>query len=280
MLLSVVSGVARAVPLDAGYRVADACSAVHRWAAPGRRAAVAENLRILGAENPDDAVRSVFRNFGRTVFEFLRGPHVPELDVRILGWEHVETARAAGRGVIVTLPHAGNWEAGGAAVARQGVPVHAVAGIQLTRAWTPALRDRQARDGIRILPPTLATWRSLPRLLGQNELVALLVDGDVFRGGLPLHACGHRVQFPTGPAKLALRTGARIVPCRVVREADGRILVTLSAPFAVAEGPDAIARTSQAIMDETLRGLQADPGQWLLFRRFFAPEETGSEVAA
>ena len=196
------------------------------------------------------------------------------------GWEHVESARADGRGAILTLPHTGNWELGGAAVARQGVPLHAVAGIQLNRAWTPALRERQERDGIRILPPSLSSWRSLPALLARNELVALLVDGDVFRGGLSLRACGRSVRFPSGPAKLALRTGARIVPCHVTRETDGRHCVAFSAALPVPEGPDAVRRLSEAVMAEAVAGIRSDPGQWLLFRPFFAPADEATEEAA
>ncbi|MBZ0268739.1 lysophospholipid acyltransferase family protein [bacterium] len=271
MLLAAVTGMARAVPLQTGYRFADACSEIHRWASPSRRRAVEANLRALGVGNPSAHTPAVYRNFGRSLFEFLRGPHLPEIPVRFDGWEHLQAALAKGRGAVVAAPHTGNWGQAAAEVTRLGHPVAAVAGIQLSRSWTPALRERQQAGGIHILPPTVASWRAMPRLLLEGQYVlALLVDGDVFRGGLECEVDGRGVRFPMGPAKLAIRTGAPLLTGWVLRDPDGGTRVGFGPEIEVDPGrPDEVARVTRVVLGEVLAHLRRHPDQWLLFRRFF-----------
>jgi phosphatidylinositol dimannoside acyltransferase len=271
VLLAAVTGMARAVPLETGYRFADACSGIHRWASPSRRRAVEDNLRALGVDDPSAHTRAVYRNFGRSLFEFLRGPYLPEIPVRFEGFGHLRTALAKGRGAIVAAPHTGNWGQAAAEVTRLGHPVAAVAGIQLSRAWTPALRKRQRDGGIFILPPTIASWRAMPRLLLEEQhVLALLVDGDVFSGGLACDVDGRPVRFPTGPAKLAIRTGAPLLTGWVLRDPDGGACVGFGPEIEVdAQRPGETARVTRELLDAQLAHLRRHPEQWLLFRRFF-----------
>lgn len=272
MLLAAVTGMARAVPLSLGYRFADACSAVHRWVAPGRRRAVDRNLRVLGAPDLDRAVRGVFRNFGRTTFEYLRGPHVPEIDVEFEGLDHLDAALARGRGVIFAVAHTGNWGHAGSILSRR-VLISAVANIQLHRRWTPELRRRQEQVGIRILPPGVTSWRELPRILARNEAVALLVDGDVFQGGARLEVDGYRVRFPTGPAKLALRTGAALLPAWAIRRENGSIRLRFEPEVSTDGSPGSVQTATRKLLESLMEHLRSHPDQWVLFRPFFEPAD-------
>jgi len=281
VLLDGLTRLARTVPLPAGYRLADAASEIHLRASASRRRAVRDNLAALGVSDPA-AVRRVYRHFGRTLLEFLRGPYVPELPTRFEGWERLVAARARGRGVLAVMPHTGNWAQAGAVAARRGIPVAAVAAVQLRESWTPALRERQERDGVRILPPGVASWRAIPRLLAENRLVALLADGDVFRGALSCPTPEGTVLFPTGPARLALRTGAALLPAWSLREDDGTIRVAFGEEIAVdPSDPAAVERVTLEILARLLATLRAHPDQWLLFRRFFdaAPARAGTARA-
>lgn len=275
LLLAAVTGVCRTIPLATGYRLADLASALHRRAAPQRRRAVESNLRhLLGANPADGLVPAVFRSYGRFLFEWLRGPE--GLPCTFEGWERLEAARARGRGVVLVVPHTGNFEVAGAAATRAGFRIHAVAGIQLNARWTPELRRRQAAAGLPILPWSFATWRRLPDLLAANEVVALLADGDRFAGGLPVASFGATARFPLGPAKLCARTGAALLPAYAVRRADGthaaRFLpaipvTTLGVRAATVRAADALAEV-----------LREHPDQWMIFRRFH--EDAAASVAA
>jgi KDO2-lipid IV(A) lauroyltransferase len=280
LLLEAVTALARAFPLEVGYRVSDALSAAHRALSPARRSAVRENLDLLcGGSAPPEAERDVFRNFGRFVFEFLRGPEVPELDVHFEGWPLLERARALGRGVILVTVHTGNWELVGARMARRGVPVHAVADTQLNASWATRLRERQRESGIRVLAPGFATWRALPRLLADNESLVLLVDGSVYRSAKRVRFGGGFADWPTGPARLAARTHAALVPAFEHRDADGSFHCRFLEPIVVADdSPAAIRSATDRMADAFAARLSARPGQWMIFRRFY--ESTPSRFTA
>jgi KDO2-lipid IV(A) lauroyltransferase len=265
LLLAAVTRICRTIPLSAGYRLADVASSAHRRIARRRRRAVEENLRVLLGEPAPRLVPEVFRNHGRFVFELLRGPE--RLACRFEGFERLLAARSRGRGVVLAVPHTGNFEVAGSRASGAGFPIHAVAGIQLLARWTEELRRRQEASGLPILPPGLASWRRLPRLLEENGVVALLVDGDVFRGGLPVDAFGAPVAFPLGPAKLCARTGAALLPAYALRDRSGahsaRFLEEIPvAGVGVAEATRTLARRLAAVLRE-------HPDQWMIFRPFF-----------
>jgi KDO2-lipid IV(A) lauroyltransferase len=183
----------------------------------------------------------------------------------------MEAARAKGAGVVLAVLHTGNWELTGARMARLGIPVHAVAGVQLNRAWTRELRRRQERAGIHILPPSIASWRSLPRILRANGVVALLVDGDVFHRGIAVRLGGGQATLPGGPARLAARTGAALVPLVCFRGPDDRLGARFLPEVAVPGDSAAAVRDATQSLAEVLgRELPRLAGQWLVFRPFFA----------
>ena len=273
LLLAAVTGVCRTLPLATGYRLADLASRIHLGCCPARRRAVEENLRLLLGGPALRHVPAVFRNYGRFVFEWLRGPEGVACHFR--GWERLEAARARGRGVILAVPHTGNFEIAGSSAARDaGLPIHAVAGIQLRERWTNELRRRQAEVGLPILPPGFASWRRLPGLLAANEVVALLVDGDLFRGGLVVDAFGAKTAFPRGPAKLCERTGAALLPAYALRRPDGAHEARFLEEIPVASlGVDGATTRLAETLAEVLR---EHPEQWMIFRPF----HTGAEAAA
>ncbi|HMB70907.1 MAG TPA: lysophospholipid acyltransferase family protein [bacterium] len=285
MLLSAVTAVAKAVPLDTGYRIAELLSEGHRLLSPDRRRAVRSNLQVLlrNGADPDRTTGEVFRNYGRFLFEFLRGPDVDEVPHRFERWDVLEKALARRRGVILAVLHTGNWEITGARLAKAGVPVHAVAGVQLRARWTRELGRRQARAGIRILPPGVASWRDLPRILARNEALALLIDGDVHRRAHALELCGRPVRLPTGPARLAARTGAVLLPMFCRRDPDGGLSARfLDEVTVVDHSPAAIAAATEEMGRRLEKVLHDLASQWLIFRRFFGdpPPQNGSPERA
>jgi len=271
LLLAAVTGMARVVPLEVGYRVADLLSDAHRMLSPRRRAAVEGNLRaIVGRRDVAGLASEVFRNYGRFLFEFLRGPEVPELGFEIEGREIFDRARARGRGVVLAIVHTGNWNLAGARLAAAGgTRLHAVAGTQLLKAWTRELRSRQERIGVSIVPADAAGFRAMPKALARNEVVVLLVDGNVFRRGVQVPFCGHRVEMPVGPARLAARTGAALLPGFCVRSPEG-LRGTFLPEVAVTGGsPYSVRRATEELADRLGERLAAHPEQWMMFRRFF-----------
>jgi KDO2-lipid IV(A) lauroyltransferase len=134
----------------------------------------------------------------------------------IEGREHLDIALALGRGVIVVTPHLGPYELGGALLASLGYAVHAVV-ERLDAATLDALASYRAATGMGLVTRD-AGARSLVRLLREGQVVLLVADRVVGGGEgvvVPFGNGGRAV--PTGPAALALATGAPVLVGAIVR---------------------------------------------------------------
>jgi Kdo2-lipid IVA lauroyltransferase/acyltransferase len=189
---------------------------------------------------------------------------VLDLFARVDGWEHVEAARAAGRGVLVVTGHLGNWEIGGSYVAARGIPIDGVARRMSNPLFDRFLTRTRERLGMRVVADAEAV-RHTPRALRENRAVALVSD----QGALGLAATyvpffGRPAKTPRGPAVFALRLGVPVVFGVAIRRPDGRFHLTLE-PVPVQEtggrerDVDAIVATYTAMLEAWVR---RHPGQY------------------
>ncbi len=147
--------------------------------------------------------------------------------VTVEGYEHVEAALDAGRGAILALPHLGGWEWAGRWLASRGVEVVSV----VERLEPPELLDwfgdLRASLGITVHPAGPEVVAELRAVLDRNGVVCLLSDRDVTGGGYEVEFCGERTRLPAGPAVLALRSGARVLPTAASPERKGSRRVSI-----------------------------------------------------
>ena len=270
-------------PLRVGYLLADLLAGLHWHGFPSRRHAVMANLAvILPRSARRDRARvghSIVRAYNRMLFEFFRLPHLSReelLDsVEVEGREHLEQAVARGRGVIITCSHVGNWELAAVVVAHWGYTLHAVAGVQLSRWLTPAVREAKSELAIHTVSPEDG-FRKLLRALERNELVALMVDGDIYSHGVQVELFGRESRFPAGPVVLAQRTGALIVPGYCQRVSPGRFRIHIEPTIDPAAFPTTAALV-QAVAAVTERHIRGNIDQWCIFRPLW---EGAPQVAA
>ena len=128
-----------------------------------------------------------------------------------------------------------------------------------------------------ILPPGVASWRRLPRLLADGGIVGLLVDGDLFQGGLVVNAFGAPAPFPLGPAKLCARTGAALLPAYALRMPDGTHVAHFLPEIPVAEL--GVAAATEPLARVRAGVLRAHPEQGMIVRPFFPPAAVGAPRA-
>lgn len=260
------------LPLRVGYFLADILTEAHFRLFPSRRHAALANLAvILPRATRRERVRmarSMMRSYNRMMFEFFRLPHLTRHEllhaIEVEGREHLEQAVARGRGVVITCTHIGNWELAAVVLAHWGYTLHAVAGVQISRWLAGAVRDTKTELAIHTVSPEDG-FRKLLRALEHNDLVALMVDGDVFRHGTRVDFFGRELPFPTGPGVLSQRTGALIISGYCERTAPGRFRIVMEPPLDPATFPDtasliaAVARTSE-------RHIREHVDQWCIFR--------------
>ena len=120
-------------------------------------------------------------------------------------------AIAAKTGVIVALPHAGNWDHAGAYFCAKGVPLVTVAErLKPEKLFLKFLSYRESM-GMEVLPLDGRVLETLVDRLRAGALVALVADRDVSRSGIDVEFFGAPARMPAGPALLAIRTQAPLI---------------------------------------------------------------------
>uniref|UniRef100_A0A832MLU5 Lysophospholipid acyltransferase family protein n=1 Tax=Eiseniibacteriota bacterium TaxID=2212470 RepID=A0A832MLU5_UNCEI len=267
-----LTGLIAGMPLWLGYFLADALSEVHYRLFPARRHAAMANLTAVlpGASRRERArvVRRMMASYNRMLFEFFRLPHMGREEllrsVEVVGREHLERAVARGRGVIITCCHIGNWELAAVVLAHWGYTLYAVAGVQLSRWLTPAVRETKTELAIHTVSPEDG-FRKLWRALEHNDLVALMVDGDVYSHGVTVDFFGRETRFPSGPGVLAQRTGALVLCGYCERVRPGRWRIVMEPALDPAAFPTTAALNA-AVAATTERHIRAHVDQWCIFR--------------
>jgi lauroyl/myristoyl acyltransferase len=220
---------------------------------PGRHRAWRENVASLGPDTGRPHSLGPHRAHLLTLYECFALLSGREFSIRLEGQHHLESARAAGGGVLLVTAHVGNWVVAGSGLARLGsTPVHSVAGVQVLRCWTAEIRSALRAHGIRIHDSRKrgSSFRLL-RILRRGGVVALHLDGD-------RHAvAGVAVR---GAGILARRAGVMILPATCTREGIGRHVLAFQTP----RSPEGF--TPQAA-DDLLRALaRPHAEQWTIFR--------------
>ncbi len=189
-----------------------------------------------------------------------------------MSWEgvgHVEQGLVTGKGVIMALPHLGGWDFGGAWFASAGYPATVVV-EQLEPPelfeWFAAMR----RDlGLTVVPHGPKAGTAVLGALKRNELVGLVCDRDLERTGVEVEFFGERTTLPAGPATLALRTGAVLLPTAVYFQGSGHHGI-VRPPIAVERSGDGlradVARITQVLAGELEALIRRAPEQWHLLQ--------------
>ena len=211
--------------------------------------------------------RSVFRELGRNVVDAARlpGVTVENVDdlVTIEGLEHLESAYEQGRGVVAVSAHMGNFELMGSFLALKGFTVTVVAAPLFDPRLDELLQRNRARCGLNVVNRNRAAPAVL-RALKKGHVVGLLVDQDTRGAGITVPFFGKPARTPTGPAILADRAGAPIVPMAIHRQADDTHLVTIRPPIPPAgRSTEAVAVTTSAFTAEFEGFIRKAPAQWV-----------------
>lgn len=182
---------------------------------------LARVLSVPPSEVPDDLMRASMRSYARYWREAFRLPSMDldetsrSLDGLIEGHEHLEKAMAAGRGAILALPHSGNWDMAGLWCARQWGGISTVAERLKPESLYQRFVDYRETLGFEIFPLSggeQPPFVELSTRLRENKVVCLLGERDLARKGVPVTFFGEPTRMPAGPAKLAIETGATLLP--------------------------------------------------------------------
>jgi KDO2-lipid IV(A) lauroyltransferase len=190
-----------------------------------KRAMVGRHLRRvygpgLGGAELEAKVDEVFASYGRYYAESLRLPSLSffaiDSAMSCQGIDHIGDAIEAGRGCILALPHLGGWEWAGMWLIEQGFPMTVVVeALQPPDLFDWFVQLRQSY-GMEVVPVGRTAGAAVLRALKANRVVCLLCDRNVGdSSGIEVEFFGEKTSLPGGPATLALRTGAALLPTAV-----------------------------------------------------------------
>lgn len=221
--------------------------------------------------------RENFLNFAKYLVDFFHFLHLkPERMNRLIAFgnlrEVLDRALARGNGVITLSAHLGNWELGAAVVAQLGYVFNAVA------LWQPDPKLNKLYQGYRtarqIRPiPFGRAARGCLAALRRNEIVAVVGDRDYSGSRETVEFFGRPARLPVGPAKLALATGAPIIPIFLVRQPDDTYAFVIGEPIEADRARDTVPDVMRRIAAALEQVISGHSEQWYLFHNLWDVEE-------
>ena len=279
--------VGRYAPRPVGAALARLAGWVSWRTMEGRRELIGAHLRRvsrgrLAGADLDRAVGEAFLSYAWYWLDSARAPGATPggLDARASaeGLEHLDEALAAGRGAILALPHLGSWDSGGAWMASIGYPLTVVAEPLRPRRlfeWFVLMRRRLGIDVVPLGPEAAA---AVARVLRGGGLVALVSDRDLIGNGIEVDLFGEPTRLPAGPATLAIRTGAALLPCAVYLREAGRFHAVVRPPIDTTRRGGGLREdvrdVTQRLAGELEELIRAAPEQWHMFQPLW-PSDPG-----
>lgn len=190
-------------------------------------------------------------------------------------------AAAAGTGVIVALPHSGNWDHAGAYFCGKGVRLATVAErLKPELLFKKFLAYRQAM-GMEVLALDSRTIPTLARRLREGGLVALVADRDLSKSGVSVNFFGGQARMPAGPALLAISTGAPLLTAYVSYTQTGIHIDFALIPMSELEGQqDRVSEMVQRCADNYAMGIAEHPQDWHMLQRIWIDADFKERIDA
>ena len=223
-------------------------------------------------------VKKSFIHFALVGSEILRYPLMNkeylENHFVLHGQENVNDALIKKNGVIMALPHIGNWEYFGAAIVNAGFKLNSFFLAQKENEIGSLLDYFRAYSGIILHDRDRGGVKAL-KALKNNECLGMITDQDGNANGIYMDFLGHWVSMPAGPANWSLRTGASLIPIFSLRRGnsynyDGYFLPSISNDEGATKEEKTISRTVELSkwMEELIL---EHPHQYLWFYDRFKP---------
>ncbi|MGZ5363707.1 MAG: phosphatidylinositol mannoside acyltransferase [Mycobacterium sp.] len=227
--------------------------------------------RVLGVSPdrvPDGLMRASLASYARYWREAFRLPTMDlaevgrRFDEVSIGTHRPQAAMDAGRGGILAVPHSGNWDMAGVWLVHKHGTFSTVAERLKPESLYRRFIEYRKSLGFEVFPASggeRPPFELLAERLRENKLVCLMSDRDLTRSGVEVDFFGERTRLPAGPAKLAITTGAHLIPAHVYYDGDDCV-IDLQEPLDTSSGD--VTAVTQALADRFARNIAAHPADW------------------
>jgi len=175
-----------------------------------------------------------------------------------------------GDGVVVALPHSGNWDLAGAYFCALGIPLVTVAERLKPEALFQRFLEHRTRMGFEVLALDNRSFGTLMRRAKEKKLIALVADRDLSRSGIDVNFFDGIARMPVGPALLSIKAGVPLVVAHVSYTPHG-IHIDFHDVKVPQDGndEDRIKETVQLCANLFERGIAAHPEDWHMLQRIW-----------
>jgi phosphatidylinositol dimannoside acyltransferase len=228
----------------------------------------------------DALVGDALRSYARYWMETFRLPAmniddvVARADANMVGAEHIRSSLDRGKGVILALPHSGNWDAAACWL----VHTHGSFTTVAERLKPESLFDRfvafRESLGMEVIPLTggeRPPTDVLTERLRNNGIVCLVADRDLSHNGIEVQFFGEATRMPAGPALLAATTGAALHPvhCRFVGDDSWGEWVGPEITLPEGRLRERVTHGTQALADAFAAKIAEYPADWHMLQRLW-----------
>jgi KDO2-lipid IV(A) lauroyltransferase len=271
------------LPPKAGYWLAGRMSGFLYQFSPQLRLTIEDNIRhVIGpgkdASQVEYLVRMACANILKGHYDLFRLAHLTPEEIGELlhleGWENLERALELGNGAIIFSAHLGNVDLVMQFATLRGItaaaPVQRIEPERLFR-YTLGLRTRH---GIKLIP-TDGPMMGLVRVLRAGGAIGLAADRDVADSSVEVVFFGVPTRLPDGPVRVALRTGAPLIPAFAIRLPDNSFQVLIEPPLDLQRTDDRtadVATGMKLVVAAMERRIAEHPEQWLVAQRIWPDE--------
>lgn len=277
-LADTISLFATTVPLPLGYWLVDHLGDLFYRFAPGYRANVIDNLRHVRDDASLDELRALarqtFRYSARNFYDLTRLHRITleELARQIVilnSWEPVARAHERGKGIIFLTCHMGAFDVAGQMIPHKGYRAVLMTVRTVSEFVHEGVTYLRASKGFDLEEATPGGLRRLLRALRRGGAIGLATDRDFLRNGTPVHLFGEETTLPIGAVRLALETGAAIVPlvCRRHRYHHTVMLDDIFYLTKTGDNDADMRRGLDHVVALLEHHIRADPAQWVMFQR-------------
>lgn len=266
--LVTVSAMARRIPLGIAQFLGRRVGGLAWHVARSERRKALKNIAIAFPEWSDaqrrEAIRGMFRHLGMMVFELAWLPNL-KLDERSAfeGHERLLQIIDSGRGVVIFTAHCGNWEWLSYATGLLGRPVSVLQRERDSPEMNRYITALRARAGVHTIDRgSVSSGREMIQAIRRGGILAFVIDQNIRTESVKVPFFGRPALTPIGPAKLAVRTEAVVIPAVAERLPNGNHRLQFLEPIECSRADDPVALTARVtlLIEQHIRRV---PEQWV-----------------
>jgi KDO2-lipid IV(A) lauroyltransferase len=275
------------LPRPAARRMAALLARVLYWATPGLRRTADRNLQMalpqLTAAERASIRTGVYRSLGRLLAECAHFPRLTAANINQFvgydGLDNYQSAVARKKGVLFLTAHLGAWELGAFAHALNGYPIKIVYRALDNPLLNALVNTYRSLSGNRLIEKKESA-REILTALARNETVGILADQNTLaEEGVFVDFFGIPACTTAGIAKIALRTGAAVVPAFCVWDSDtARFRIIFHQPLELSNTGDPaedVRNATQQMTSVIEQYVRQYPDQWLWIHRRWKTRPVG-----